>query len=96
MPALGRPRRSASDQINPIGRIQPDRVFRLIGNKRCRGVGRPFPCPVLSATPYRRLSAPALPAPVQQGPVGDARQAFIGAPPGCPALVRERDASEGA
>lgn len=27
---------------------------------------------------------------------GDAFLAFIGAPPGCPAPVRERDASEGA
>ena len=42
------------------------------------------------------LSAPALPAPVQQGPVSDAFPAFIGAPPGSPAPVRERDASEGA
>ena len=50
------------------------------------------PAPVLSAMPFWRLSAPVLPAPVQQGPVGDALSAFIGAPPGCPALVRERDA----
>ena len=55
VPALGRPRRSVSDGINPIGSIAadgeysirwgrfhpirrvlnlPDRVFRLIGNKR--------------------------------------------------------------
>ena len=55
VPALGRPRRSVSDRINPIGSIAadgeystcwgrfhpirrvlnlPDRVFRLIGNKR--------------------------------------------------------------
>ena len=54
------------------------------------------PAPFLSAAPFWRLSAPALPAPVQQGPVGDAQQAFIGAPPGSPALVKEHDASEGA
>ena len=56
----------------------------------------PVTLPPLPATPFRRLSAPALPAPVQQGPVSDAFPAFIGVPPGCPAPVRERDASEGA
>ena len=54
------------------------------------------PAPFLSATPDRRLSAPALPAPVQQGTVGGALPAFIGAPPGSHALVREDDTSEGA
>ena len=50
----------------------------------------PVTLPPLPATPFRRLSAPALPAPVQQGPVSDAFPAFIGAPPGSPAPVRER------
>lgn len=44
---------------------------------------------------YLRSDARAA-APVQQGPVGDAPPAFIGAPPGSAAPVRERDASEGA
>ncbi len=41
------------------------------------------PAPFLSATHYRRLSSPALHAPVQQGPVsvGDSPPVFIGAPP---------------
>ena len=50
------------------------------------------PAPFLSAAPFWRLSAPALHAPVQQGPVGDAFLAFIGVPPGSAAPVRERDA----
>ena len=50
------------------------------------------PAPVLSATPFGRLSAPGLPALAQQGPVGDAFLAFIGVPPGSAAPVRERDA----
>ena len=50
------------------------------------------PAPVLSATPFGRLSAPGLPALAQQGPIGDAFLAFIGVPPGSAAPVRERDA----
>ena len=50
------------------------------------------PAPVLSATPFGRLSAPGLPALAQQGPVGDAFLAFIGVPPGSAAPVREHDA----
>ena len=46
----------------------------------------PYPRPcgrAPSVTHYRRLSSPALPAPVQQGPVsvGDSPPVFIGAPP---------------
>ena len=53
----------------------------------------PLPLPSFqSAAPSRRLSAPALPAPVQQRARRRHRPAFIGSPPG----VRERDASEGA
>ena len=40
----------------------------------------PYPCNrVPSATPYRPLSAPALHAPVRQGPASDALPALIGA-----------------
>ena len=59
--------RIARDQL---GLNLPDRVFRLIGNKRLRGAGRPWRPLVI---------------------VGDASPVFIGAPPGSPAPVGERD-----
>ena len=78
-----------ADSIGRIARDQlglnlPDRVFRLIGNKPRCGAGRlssPCHCRRLSTSVYWRpaLRAPALPAPVRQGPVGDALPAFIGA-----------------
>ena len=130
MPALGRPRRSASDWINPIERIAPHRGiqpvwghstrearFNLIESiapdqnglndhrwgvspDRQQAPSRTWP-PVSLPRFFRRLLSGVylrpLPAPVQQGPVGDTFLAFIGVPPGCPAPpVRERDASEGA
>ena len=96
--------------IQPVKSIRAarDDLTRSVGVDSCRsGVSPhrtqapsrswpPVTLPPLPATPFWRLSAPALPAPVQQGPVSDAFPAFIGAPPGSPAPVRERDASEGA
>ena len=96
--------------IQPVRSIRAarDDLTRSVGVDSCRsGVSPhrtqapsrswpPVTLPPLPATPFRRLSAPALPAPVQQGPVSDAFPAFIGAPPGSPAPVRERDANEGA
>ena len=96
--------------IQPVRSIRAARedLTRSVGVDSCRsGVSPhriqapsrswpPVTLPPLPATPFWRLSASALPAPVQQGPVSDAFPAFIGVPPGCPAPVRERDASEGA
>ena len=96
--------------IQPVRSIRAARedLTRSVGVDSCRsGVSPhriqapsrswpPVTPPPLPATPFWRLSASALPAPVQQGPVSDAFPAFIGVPPGCPAPVRERDASEGA
>lgn len=96
--------------IQPVRSIRAarDDLTRSVGVDSCRsGVSPhrtqapsrswpPVTPPPLPATPFWRLSAPALPVPVQQGPVSDAFPAFIGAPPGSPAPVRERDASEGA
>ena len=74
-------RRIAPDRL---GLNLPDRGFRLIVNKPRLGAGRPSSpchCRRLSTGVYRRpaLRAPALPAPVRQGPASDALPAFIGA-----------------
>ena len=76
--------------IRPVRSIRAVRedLTRSVGVDSCRsGVSPhrtqapsrswpPVTLPPLPATPFRRLSAPALPAPVQQGPVGDARPAL--------------------
>ena len=71
---------------DPLGLDLPDRVFRLIGNKRRLGAGRPCPGPVSVGDAVRTLAAPRLTRARAAGSRGDSLPVSIGA---CRAVLHQ-------